>query len=883
MNLPNHSALYSLIKLSFLIAIACVFLSGCGATSKYSDFRLDKNVLSHKHAKLREQQVSNVHYRLSLNIEQQATTFSGTQAITFDLASDNTQPLTVDFEEGQINRLSVNEKTIQANYTRHFILIPPEHLVPGQNTIVIDYEREFSFDGTGFHKRIEPDSGDIYLYSDFQSYNANRMFPAFDQPDLKATFTLDVKAPAPWQLISTTLENKIDDLGKQKHWHFATTAKIATYVFSLHAGPYHMWQDNSGKYPLRLFARKQVAEDVDAKFWFDATHKSLAFFEQYFDIPYPYIKYDQILVPDYNAGAMENVAAVTFNEDDFVLEGAEMDKALKDDLLDTIAHEAAHMWFGNLVTMKWWNGLWLNESFASYMAVLAMEKALGLDDAWDTFNGNFKRWGYRSDERVTTHPIELPVADTDIADSIFDGITYGKGSAVVAQLTHFIGPDAFQQGVRNYLKKHLNGNTVLEDFTSELAKAANKDMTRWTQDWLFKAGFNRLHSEIHCDDGLITDATVYQHPDKVDQVIREHKVQVGFYYLEEGEVVQSNSFELLIDDKITKIEEAIGEVCPPFVYSNAEDWGYLRVDLQPQSLLFLQKHLGQFEDQKMRLMIWQDLWSKVKHATLPIADFIKLAEMHLASENNENVKRLVNRSIKQAFEWLAQMPTNKSASLMQRIEQLAWQQASKGSDKEQQLAGFNLFVEVAHSPSGLELVRQMVLGKQQLPDLALRQDQRWALIAQLNRFEYSDYKKLTHDEFKIDPDDDENHIARLIQPNQQAKKQWLDTFMHKPDSIKLDTARYLMNSIFPAEQGKLYGQYQQRLIDALPDLVESTNTLYQSVYTRRMIVGNCTEQSVNRLADAIERYNDLNPAIHDIIRLAHQRDERCFNISKKMN
>lgn len=867
------------IRVITLSLLSLILAAGCTSTTTTVDSgRVDKNLLTEQHAESRSRQVLSVNYRLSLDIGKASERFSGQMAIDFELAANNTKPLTVDFEAGQIERLTVNGKTIDSNYTRYFLTIAPEHLKPGKNTIVIAYNRPYATNGTGFHRREDSDTGDVYLYSDFQPYNANRMFPLFDQPDLKASFTLDVKAPKDWELISTTREHKIEDIGEQKHWFFGETAVIPAYVFSLHAGPYHKWEDNSGKYPLRLFARKEVVEYIDAEFWFEATHKSMDFLERYFDVPYPYVKYDQIIVPDYNAGAMENVAAVTFNEDSFVVEEG-MTKAEKEDLADTIAHEAAHMWFGNLVTMQWWNGLWLNESFASYMAIVTMDKGMNYEDAWTTFNANYKRWGYSADQRVTTHPIELPVADTDVAESIFDGITYGKGSAVVAQLSHYVGAEGFQKGLQNYMKKYAGGNTTLDDFMGELAKASGKDLTRWTKDWLYAAGVNTIYADVQCTNGKVSKATIYQNPDNAAKILREHRINVGFYGLNNDKVVLNDKYELTLTGKAKDIPQAVGAGCPPFVYANTDDLGYVKVDLQAPSVEFLEKHLSDIENPQMRTMLWQDLWHKVRYASMPIEKFVKVAKSHFDKEQDPAVKVMINNNIYAAYNYLTKIPGDKAKQQMLEIEQFAWKQINAAPDDlEAQKEAFNMFSSLAHSSWGLDKIRAILVGEFEVKGMPVTQNIRWDLVKRLNRFAHKDYIALTDKEFAADNDQVELDKAIIVRPSLESKSPWLNRFVEEPKAVKLSIMRSMMSWAFPSNQMDLFEQNQQRYIDGLETLTESANMMYQKAYARRLIRGSCSKESVARLEQAVERYRHLGSSLHDILRVAHQADEQCYKV-----
>ena len=849
--------------------------------------RLDQNLLTREHAEQRARQISDVGYRLSFKLDSRQETYTGKVDIDFHwLALDNA-PLTIDFEQGTISHFSINGKKVDPQYRRWFVTLPKQHLKPGQNRVTIGFERPYSNNGNGLHRLVDETNSDVYLFSDFQPYSANKMFPLFDQPDLKARFTLSVEAPAHWQLISTTLPSRVASKAKTKHWSFHTTDLIPAYVFSLHAGRYHVWQDQYKQVPLRLFARQSVAEDVDAGLWFDATKKTMAFFEQYFAIDYPFGKYDQVIVPQYNNGAMENVAAVTFNEDFYVPAGP-MTEAIRVELIDTIAHEMAHMWFGNLVTMQWWNGLWLNESVTSYLAVVAMEQAMGIDSAWDAFHANFKRWGYEADTAVTTHPIELKVRHTEQAESLFDGITYGKGAAVIAQLSRYVGPEAFRQGLSNYLKQHSYQNTTLTDFTDALGKAGKKDLSQWSRQWLFQAGVNTLRTEITCDDGSITKAIVYQSAPKQHPTLRKHKVQVGFYGIEEDEVTLMESFALDVTGSQTSLPQASGLTCPQFAFANVDDWGYVKVELNAVSLLFLQDHLGGFPTPRLRMALWQSLWDKVLSLELSLSEFVSMALRHLPGEPDDNVLTLVNEILVTAFDNLSRLPdqTAKVQTLKRRIERLAWEQWRRfGDDVGKQAIGYEQYIAVAHSEFGLGNLSDLLDGKQTISGMQMTQSKRWDMVYRLNQYQHGDHLGRYKRELKrakADPDEFEPLLALRAQPVAKYKQLWLDLLIKQARDYDFDTLRWLMEQIFPASQAKVYATFQQQLLEALPKLNHTGNLPYLVEFAEQMIGGFCSPQSVARLNQAVERYSHLPAGALNAIKVAAQKDQQCIDIGQRL-
>ena len=499
---PNKRKLLLITALSSALALnGCTSNQGQVGAGKLRD---KSEFLSGEYAEQRSAQVSNVDYKLSLKIDHTSETFSGSNTITFDLNKRNHQPLTIDFEEGEIESVSINGQAAAFTFDKWFITIPQHQLLSGQNTLTIKYSRKYSTDGSGFHRFVDPKNKEVYLYTDFEPYEANRLFPHFDQPDLKARYTLDVLAPSHWQVISTTRENKITTKGDFKHWYFPESAKISSYVFALHAGNYAVWEDKFEDIPLRLFARQSLAENVKIDDWFTPTKQSFKFFNEYFDIRYPFGKYDQIIAPDFNSGAMENVAAVTFNES-YVSRGEKSTRA-RMNLANTIAHEMAHMWFGDLVTMRWWDDLWLNEGFASWMESRMTAR---LHPEWNTHleTVSARDGAMRRDALATTHPVVQHVATALQASQAFDEITYQKGEAVIRMLEAYVGEDAWRRGVRSYMREHAYGNTASNDLWRQVERAAAKPVTAIARDFTLQPGVPLIRvADPVCKGGRMTVA-----------------------------------------------------------------------------------------------------------------------------------------------------------------------------------------------------------------------------------------------------------------------------------------------------------------------------------------------------------------------------------------
>ena len=468
-----------------------------------------RDVLSQTDAAARALRVSDVSYSIRLDLVAGQETYHGD--VTIHFAATGEEPLFLDFRGRHISRLMLNGGSIEPDWTGYRLTLPGEHL-RATNELRIEYENDYDTTGDGLHRFVDPEDGSEYVYTNFEPYEAHRLFPCFDQPDLKATYEFNVAAPSTWRVISNApLAASSPAEAGRTIFSFARTEVFSTYLTALVGGPYVERHVEHGGLHLALYARRSMERYLDeqAAEILEITGQGMDFFARLFDQPYPFAKYDQVFVPEYNAGAMENVGCVTYNEAYLFRDNATDQQRL--DRGETFLHELAHMWFGNLVTMRWWDDLWLNESFATYISYLALTEATRFGDgAWKVFNSDIKRWAYQQDQLPTTHPISGTAADTEIAFLNFDGITYGKGASVLKQLVKHIGRDVFERGMQLYFRRHGWGNATLADFLRCLEDAGNISLAEWARVWLQTASVNTLAASVDSRDGRIASLAIEQ-------------------------------------------------------------------------------------------------------------------------------------------------------------------------------------------------------------------------------------------------------------------------------------------------------------------------------------------------------------------------------------
>ena len=546
-----------------------------------------KAVLSQREAEVRSQQVSDLKYQVALDLadapyrdgEMAPPEFRGTVVIDFQAKSDAkkvSDTLFLDFSgenESEVKSLFLNGN--QAAFTwdedRTRILIPSSLLKENSdNKIQIQFSSHYSRKGKGFHREVDQEDHEVYVYTNLEPFFANEVFPIFDQPDLKGTFQFDLTVPRNWIATANTRETQVTPLDSTKSlWSFSPTSKMSTYLIGISAGPFEIFEPKvkHPKVPFRLLAPKSLAKYVESDVWFDITRSSLDFYERHFG-PYPYGKYDQIITPGTASSAMESLAAITFNVN-YVSKG-KMTSSQKTRLANTITHEMAHQWFGNLVTMKWWDDLWLNESFASFMASLVLSqngKSLGLLDSWSKFFNEEKVSAYQADGYRTTHPIVMEVKDTLTGFSNFDSITYDKGASVLKQLYFYMGEEVFFRALQTYFRDFAESNATQSDFLNSLSVASGKDMSKWGESWLGRSGTNSVQVSFVEEMGGRKVLRATQLPDPFSGSLRAHQTLVGLYGLTQGGSLKLiNEIQVQYDGAVTEIPIHWNGAAPSFVF-----------------------------------------------------------------------------------------------------------------------------------------------------------------------------------------------------------------------------------------------------------------------------------------------------------------------------
>ncbi|MET3142460.1 UNVERIFIED_ORG: aminopeptidase N [Arthrobacter sp. UYEF2] len=703
--------------------------------------------LQRNEAAQRSELISTHSYDVSLDVRQAADPdvagYTSRSVINFSAAvpgQGQAASTFLDFIAGEVHSVLLNGKGLSVADVVDGSRIRLDNL-QAENQVTVTGTALYSRSGEGMHRFVDPADGRCYLYTQYEPADARRVFANFEQPDLKAEYTFHVMAPSGWEVASNGMEAARTQLTSDpdtSRWDFATTRPMSTYITTILAGPYFKAQDhwsatlNDGtplEVPLALYCRASMAESFDAAELFRLTKNGLNFFNRLFDYPYPWGKYDQAFVPEYNLGAMENPGLVTFTES-YVFTSRATD-AQYQARANTLMHEMAHMWFGDLVTMQWWDDLWLKESFADYMGTLGVDRATDWDTAWVNFANKRKAWAYVQDQLPTTHPIAADIPDLEAAKQNFDGITYAKGASVLKQLVAYVGFDAFIAGSRQYFRDHAYGNTTLADLLKALSAASGRDLTGWAAAWLQTSGISTLSLETKTHDGVLGAVTIVQ--DAVDPVtgrkeLRPHRLRVGSYNFDaDGALVRTESVETDVAGARSEIPELAGQPRPALLLVNDDDLTYAKVRLDPVSEATVLASLDRITDPMARALCWTALWNSARDGESPAARYVEAVTSFGPAETGVGVLLNILENASTAVERytpVAQRDAVRGSLLAAADAQL--EKAAPGSDH--QLAWARTLAAVSrHDAALLPRLRGLLDGSMVVDGLAVDAELRWSL------------------------------------------------------------------------------------------------------------------------------------------------------------
>ncbi|MCX4908660.1 aminopeptidase N [Streptomyces sp. NBC_00878] len=772
---------------------------------------------------------------LDLSGAQEGGTYRSVTTVRFDSAETAAESF-IDLVAPAVHEVTLNGDPLDPAEVFKDSRIALPGILEGRNILRVVADCAYTNTGEGLHRFVDPVDQQAYLYTQFEVPDARRVFASFEQPDLKATFQFTVKAPTGWTVIS----NSPTPEPKDDTWVFEPTPRISTYITALVVGPYHsvhsVYEKDGQSVPLGIYCRPSLAEFLDSDAIFEVTRQGFEWFQEKFDYAYPFKKYDQLFVPEFNAGAMENAGAVTIR-DQYVFRSKVTDAAYEVRAA-TILHELAHMWFGDLVTMEWWNDLWLNESFATYAeaACQAYAPQSRWPHSWTTFANSMKTWAYRQDQLPSTHPIMAEINDLDDVLVNFDGITYAKGASVLKQLVAYVGEDEFFQGVQAYFKRHAFGNTRLSDLLGALEETSGRDLKTWSKAWLETAGINVLRPEIETDaDGVITAFAIRQEAPalpagaKGEPTLRPHRIAIGLYDLDDdsGKLLRDDSadgsgrIELDVDGELTAVPQLVGRRRPAVILLNDDDLSYAKVRLDEQSLAFVTEHLGDFESSLPRALCWASAWDMTRDAELATRDYLSLVLSGIGKESDIGVVQSLHRQVKLAIELYAD-PTAREALLTRWTDATLAHLKSATAGGDHQLAWARAFAATARTPEQLDLLEGLLDGHETIEGLAVDTELRWAFVQRLAAVGRFDEAEIAGEYERDKTAAGERHAAtaRSARPTEEAKAEAWESVVES-DKLPNSLQEAVIGGFVQTGQRELLAPYTDKYFAAVKDVWDS--------------------------------------------------------------
>ncbi|MEU8814589.1 aminopeptidase N [Actinoplanes sp. NPDC048796] len=600
-----------------------------------------------------------------------------------------------------------------------------------ENELVVDADFAYSESGQGLQRSLDPVDKEIYLYSQFETADAQRVYAAFDQPDLKSVYTWHATVPAHWKVVSNSPIEREEKAGPgAKTVHFETSARMSTYITALCAGPYHEVRDEHDGISLGVFCRASMARYMDADNLFEVTKQGFDFFHEQFGVRYPLPKYDQLWVPDFNAGAMENFGCVTHAEAHYIFRSQVTDFEYEQ-RANTILHELAHMWFGDLVTMRWWNDLWLNESFAEWASHWCNTRATRFTDAWTTFLSVRKSWGYRQDQLSSTHPVYTEMPDLEAVEVNFDGITYAKGASVIKQLVAYVGLEPFLSGLRAYFGKHAWNNATFDDLLTELEAASGRELRKFAAQWLETSQVNTLRPLVEIGaDGTYSSVVVQQEAPADYPTLRTHRIGVGLYDLEGDRLVRRDRLEIDVTGERTEIPALAGVKAADVLLLNDDDLTYAKLRLDERSMATVVRHIAGLDSSLARALCWNAAWDMLRDAELAARDYVTLVCSGLPAETDINLSTYTFRQASTAIAQYAD-PAWQATGYAQLAELARTQLAAAEPGSGWQLTWARAFIGAARTEDERAVLRGWLSGESVPEGLVVDTELRWSLLQAL--------------------------------------------------------------------------------------------------------------------------------------------------------
>jgi aminopeptidase N len=810
-------------------------------------------------------------YAIDLDLTTGDTTFGSTTTIVFGCREPGASTF-ADLVGATVHEITLNGESVDTSaYADNRIALSG---LAAENTLVVKADCTYSHTGEGLHRFVDPADDRVYTYTQFEVPDARRVYTTFEQPDLKAPYTFTVATPTGWVVSSNAPTPEPEALSGEGSdgtlvWRFPETRPMSTYITAVVAGEYHTvektYQGAHGEIPMGLYCRQSLVEHLDADEIWKITEQGFAFFEEKFGYPYPFGKYDQLFVPEYNMGAMENAGCVTFRDE--YLPRSRQDRSFYEFRAEVILHEMAHMWFGDLVTMKWWDDLWLNESFAEWACYHAAVNATDFTESWTGFTNARKNWAYRQDQLPSTHPIAADNYDLQAVEVNFDGITYAKGASVLKQLVAWVGLDPFMEGLRGYFEDFAFSNAEFTDLLMALEKASGRELESWAQEWLQTAGVNTLAAEFElAEDGTYSSFAIRQTAPADHPTLRRHRLGVGLFDKVDGRLVRRTSFETDVEGELSEVKQLLGQKQPDLLLVNDGDLAYTKIRLDERSLDTLVTSIETIDDSLARALCWGAAWDMTRDAEMSATDFVTLVLSGIASETDAfGVNRIPGYASIAANQYSAPEHRDALRATWESGLRELLMSAEPGDDH--QLSFARAYSTAAHSDRALADLEGLLDGSLEIDGLVVDTDLRWTLLCGLAKNGRADGARIDEELARDNTISGKEHAAaaRALMPTPEAKAEAWELAMVR-DDVPNETQRSIVLAFQAYGQDDVLQPYVEKYLAAAETMWDEKGTQRASTALEYIFPKQLASQELLDRVDQWLETSTANPAAKRYVR-----------------
>ena len=798
-------------------------------------------------ARERAANISGLRYALHYTLVEHAAQTDAAETLRFNL-KDASQPLLLDFRDGRVTTLVVNGAIVAPSESNGHLVLQAEHLHSGENALEIHFVANVAPAEKAITRFEDHDDGSEYVYTLFVPMDASMAFPCFDQPDLKGRFQLTMTAPAAWTVISNTdaIEKKAL-AGGQAQTTFGETHPISTYLFAFAAGPFikvHPVPGLPGLYVRKSKAQAAVSEAPAVQ---QMAADGIRYLSNYFAQPFPFPKYDMVLIPGFAYGGMEHAGSTFLREESVLFRTAPTaTNLLNRDIL--VLHELTHQWFGDFTTMRWFDDLWLKEGFAQYMAYETLASLKPKDAIWKRFYESIKPGAYGIDETQGTTPIYQDIPNLKDAKSAYGAIVYSKAPGVLKQLAFVLGEDNFRKGLQRYLAAHPYGNAEWSDLIGSFETVSGQSLQQWAQMWIRHRGMPQVDAAWSCSGGRLANLTLTQHDvlggDSVWPIATE--VLLGY------PGGSSDAVRAPLVTASAPVPQEVGKPCPAFVFANDRDYGYGLFLLDTTSRDYVTRNLGSISDVFERTLLWGSLWDSVRTASFAPGEYVRLALKYLPGERDEALTASVVAHTETAIH--RYVGAQARATLTSQLEEMAAHRMVSDPSKDLRIVWFRALSGVSDQHAGRDALRALLEGTLEVPDVQLRQQDRWGLVTALIAYDDPHANELLAAEEKRDPSGDGRkyaYAAQAARPDAATKQRYFDDFLHHPERPE-DWIESSLGAFNYWNQSALTEPYLEPALAALPQIKQQRKIFFLVGWLDAFIGGQQSEAAQQQVHDYLK-------------------------------